>query len=112
MVFFSRMLNVMFQNSLSDQVFLQGISLKLTVGMFMYLASNLKSVLPLPWIKGRGMFYLLTPWCRIQFEKLIVTQLIKKYPDGSSPCSKFPPLNTILSQLIPVRPIDPYLPNV
>jgi hypothetical protein len=24
--------------------------------------------------------YLLTPWCRILFEKLIVTQLVKKYP--------------------------------
>jgi hypothetical protein len=36
--------------------------------------------------------YLLTPWCRILFEKLIVTQLIKKNPvffkepEGSSPC--------------------------
>jgi len=25
-------------------------------------------------------YYSLTPWCRILFEKLIVTQLIKKYP--------------------------------
>jgi hypothetical protein len=24
--------------------------------------------------------YLLTPWCRAFFEKLIVTQLVKKYP--------------------------------
>jgi len=24
--------------------------------------------------------YLLTPWCRILFAKLIVTQFIKKYP--------------------------------
>jgi hypothetical protein len=24
--------------------------------------------------------YLLTPWCRVLFEKLIVTQLVKKYP--------------------------------
>jgi len=38
----------------------------------------------------------LTPWCRILFEKLIVTQLIKKYPamfkepEGSSPCSQKP----------------------
>jgi hypothetical protein len=24
--------------------------------------------------------YLLTPWCRILFEKLILTQLVKKYP--------------------------------
>jgi hypothetical protein len=26
-------------------------------------------------------YYLLTPWCRTLFEKLIVTQLVKKYPD-------------------------------
>jgi hypothetical protein len=25
-------------------------------------------------------YYALTPWCRILFEKLIVTQIIKKYP--------------------------------
>jgi hypothetical protein len=35
-----------------------------------------------------------TPWCRILFEKLIVTQLVKKYPaffmehEGSLPCSQ------------------------
>jgi hypothetical protein len=40
--------------------------------------------------------YLLTPWCRILFEKLIITRLIKKYlafftePEGSSPCSQKP----------------------
>jgi len=33
----------------------------------------------------------LTPWCRILFEKLIVTQLVKKScflmePEGSFPC--------------------------
>jgi hypothetical protein len=39
-----------------------------------------------------GITDLLTPWCRILFEKLIVTQLIKTYPtffmepEGSSPC--------------------------
>jgi hypothetical protein len=38
--------------------------------------------------------YLLTPWYRILFEKLIVAELIKKYlaffmePEGSSPCSQ------------------------
>jgi hypothetical protein len=40
--------------------------------------------------------YLLTLWSRIFFEKLIVIQLIKKYPafftepEGSSPCSQKP----------------------
>jgi hypothetical protein len=40
--------------------------------------------------------YLLTPWCRTLFEKLIVTQLIKKYPaffmetKDSPPCSQKP----------------------
>jgi hypothetical protein len=39
---------------------------------------------------------LLTAWCRILFEKLIVTQLVKEYPalfmepKGSSPCSQRP----------------------
>jgi hypothetical protein len=38
--------------------------------------------------------YSLAPWCRILFEKLIVTQLIKKYPaffmepESSSSCSQ------------------------
>jgi hypothetical protein len=55
--------------------------------------------------------YLLTPWCRILFEKLIVTQLIKKYPaffmepEGLLPCSQKP--DPILSHLNPVRQIDP-----
>jgi hypothetical protein len=40
------------------------------------------------------MLLLLTPWCRILFEELIVIQLIKKYPaffmepKGSSPRSQ------------------------
>jgi len=40
--------------------------------------------------------YLLTAWSRILFEKLIVTQLIRKYPaffmepKGSSSCSQKP----------------------
>jgi hypothetical protein len=40
--------------------------------------------------------YLLTPWCRTLFEKLIFTQLVKKYcaffmePKGSLPCSQKP----------------------
>jgi hypothetical protein len=40
--------------------------------------------------------YLLTPWCRTLFEKLIVTQLVKKYPasfmepEGLLPCSQKP----------------------
>jgi len=40
--------------------------------------------------------YLLTPWFTVLLEKLIVTEIIKKYPaffmepEGSSPCSKRP----------------------
>jgi len=46
----------------------------------------------------------LTPWCRILFEKLIVTQLIKKYPffmepEGLSLCSQEPVTDPTLSQL-------------
>jgi hypothetical protein len=70
--------------------------------------------------KGRGnnITYLLTPRCRILFEKLIVTQLFKKYPSFLwNPKVHYrvhtsPSLEPLLSQPNPVRPIDPYLPKV
>jgi hypothetical protein len=46
--------------------------------------------------KDNFTFTFLTTWCRILFEKLTVTQLVKKYsaffmePEGSLPCSQKP----------------------
>jgi hypothetical protein len=61
--------------------------------------------------------YSLTPWCRILFEKPIVTQLIKKYPTFlRNPkvhhrVHKSPPPDPILSQPNPVRPSDMSSPS-
>jgi hypothetical protein len=56
-------------------------------------------------VQGQGytsslLIYLLTPWCGILFEKMIITQLVKKIllffmePEGSLPCSEKPATGT------------------
>jgi len=63
-------------------------------------------------------FHILNPWCRIFFEKLIVTQLVKQQPaffmepEDLYHAHKSPPPDPILSQSNPVHPIDPYFPKV
>jgi hypothetical protein len=62
--------------------------------------------------------YLLTSWCRILFERLIVTQLIKTYPaffmepKSLLLCSQKPAIGPYSEPLNPVFPIDLYLPMV
>jgi len=62
---------------------------------------------------------LLTSWCRILFEKLIVAQIVKNIPLSYGNLKVYyrvhtstPRWDPILSQLNPVHLIDPHLPKV
>jgi hypothetical protein len=81
------------------------------------IAHNLLTYL-LTYLPIHPLTHSLTPWRTILFEKLIVTQLIKKIlislwnSKDHHRLHKNPPLDPILSQPNPVRPIDPYLPKI
>jgi len=59
----------------------------------------------------------LTPWSRVLCEKLIVTQIVKKFPalyrtEGSLPCSHGLPLAPLLSQMNPFHTFPSCLPKI
>jgi hypothetical protein len=60
---------------------------RFTIKIFTYL---------LTYLLTHSLTHSLTPWCRTLFDKLIVTQLVKKYPtsfmepEGLLPCSQKP----------------------
>jgi hypothetical protein len=65
---------------------------------------------------AQEFLYLLTPWCRILFEKLIVTQHVKKYPFLQNLKVHYhvhtsPQLYHLLNQLNPVAEISLALLN-
>jgi hypothetical protein len=87
---------------------------QLIIGVFLFLHYITSEVdTSLTYLLTYLLTHSLTPWCRILFEKLIVTQLIKKCPalfmepKVSSPCSQKPATGLSWANWIQFAPLIP-----
>jgi hypothetical protein len=54
----------------------------------------------------------LSTWSGVILEKLIVTQLVRKFPEASLPCSQDPTTGPFPSQMNPVHTLPSYFPKI